>query len=91
MLASNLLSADINSLCQLIDKNGNDFESVSTDNFTINECLAFILHSFLPMVHKAAHLKVMEGADLQESLVNLLDIINIKCKFPFSPSFDARG
>lgn len=64
MLASDLLAADINSICQLIDKDGNDIDNTAEDNFVINESLAYILHSFLPMVHKDAHMKVMEGGDL---------------------------
>lgn len=83
MLSSELLAQDINQMCFLIDKDGNDIDNLSADNFAINECLAFILHSFLPVVHKQSNLKIMDGLDLQESLLNLIDIINLKCKSIF--------
>ena len=52
MLTCLLLSQDINALCELIDKNSDEDLQDSYDNFTINECLAYIRQSFLPVLLK---------------------------------------
>ena len=52
------------------------------DNFAINEVLAYMLHSFFPVVFSTEHYQVLEEqGPLHESLLNLLDIINLKCKY----------
>ena len=48
MISAHLLLTDLNSLCELIDKNSTDDEDESSENFTINECLSYIRQSFLP-------------------------------------------
>ena len=79
MLTSQLLSQDINSLCQLIDQNSDEGELDSYDNFTINECLAYMRESFLPVLQKNS--KIFEDEDIQEALLNFLDIIALRCKY----------
>ena len=48
MISAHLLLTDLNSLCELIDKNSMDDEDESSVNFTINESLSYIRQSFLP-------------------------------------------
>lgn len=79
-----LLADDITSLCQLIDKDSEDLDTTGQDNFAINECLAYILHSFMPIVTKESNAKILHGKQLQSALLDFIDIINLKCKFrPF--------
>ena len=62
MLNDELLSSDINSLCELIDRGGmQDKIFMSQDNFAINESLAYILHSFLPIIEKQTNAQLLEG------------------------------
>lgn len=42
MLYSSLLSADLNSLCRLIDSNSDEGAFDQYANFTINECLMYV-------------------------------------------------
>ena len=79
MLTCLLLSQDINALCELIDKNSDEGMQDSYDNFTINECLAYIRQSFLPVLLKQ-NAKILEEDMLQEALLNFIDIISIRCK-----------
>ena len=79
MLTCVLLSQDINALCELIDKNSDEDLQDSYDNFTINECLAYIRQSFLPVLLKQ-NAKILEEDMLQEALLNFIDIISIRCK-----------
>ena len=48
MLSSHLLHQDINSLCELIDKNSLEEDLEQYDNFSINESLSYIRQSFIP-------------------------------------------
>jgi hypothetical protein len=78
MVSGKLVAADINFLCQLID---NDQGLEDNDNFVINEALAYVLHSFLPVLNDQTNMKIMGEESLQEALVNLVDIVNLKCKW----------
>ena len=54
MLDQALIAGDINELCSLIDKSasGETLFKSDGDNFAINESLAYVLHSFMPVISK---------------------------------------
>ena len=78
MLLPTLLAQDVNEMCRLIDKStGNEEE---TDNFAINECLAFVSHSLMPVLRHDDNQHLITDSRLQNSFVNLIDIITLRCK-----------
>ena len=86
MLHTNLIAQDILQMCKLIDQGKPDSNENSDDNFAINEVLAYVLHSFLPILVKTENYQILqEQGVLHESLLNLIDIINLKCKFLYFP------
>lgn len=79
MLGPSLLAQDINEMCRLIDQASSDEESA--DNFAMNECLAFISHTLMPVLKHDDHQHLLSEPHLQDALVNLIDIITLRCKF----------
>lgn len=77
MLYANLLAADLNSLCQLIDTNSDEGAFDEFVNFTINEALAYVKQSLLPTVLKSKR-ELLQEAEFQDALINFVDIIALR-------------
>ena len=82
MLTVPRVRQDIMSLCQLIDDDR--WQDADSDelqrNFAINESLAFMRES-LVRIAKSKNKDMLMDDELQSSLVDLLDIITLKCKY----------
>ena len=74
MVSSEYLAADIHSLCELIQtKTEIVNEESSLPNFVINECLAFMKESMLPMLSR----DLMTDKELNGAFVDFIDVVAV--------------